>query len=179
MQTAPAVSVTLQAEPGWRAVIALLASAAPLCVLIWWVWHTSTSAYAPSLARTAIHAAALLLSIGIAAGAWSLRRAPVRRLGWDGEQWWADLKPASDRHVPDAALPGQVTLQLDLGGWMLLKFCATPVAEPGWRPPSYWIAVSARLYPLHWHALRCAVHSSIRKNIGNRTATEPPYTGVV
>ncbi len=179
MQSAPAVSITLQDEPGWRAAIALLTLAAPLCVLIWWAWHASTSAYPQSLTRTAMHAVALLVTTGLAASAWALRRAPVRRLSWDGQQWWADLKPAFDHRVPDAALPGQVALQLDLGGWMLLKFRATSPAESRWRPPTYWLAVSERLQHAPWHALRCAVHDSARKATGNSRATEPPYTGVV
>lgn len=162
MKPAPAVSVLLQPSPGWQYGIGLLAGITPLSVLAWILWHgvagspyfLTPQALPLSLATTA---AAVVLGLAV----WRLRVSPLRRLSWDGQQWWGDLRPDTPPNrrppLPDAALPGEVTLQIDLGGWMLLRFVPLSAEGQPLRHGACWAALGEAQHSLHWHALRCAL----------------------
>lgn len=86
--------------------------------------------------------AGVSLAFGLLASWWMGRRwlVPARRLAWDGAAW--QLQPGG--------LTGQVTLMVDLGDWMLVRF------SPGGR----WLPLSRREADADWQALRVALHAA-------------------
>lgn len=89
------------------------------------------------------------LLAGLAAVALARRHVvePVRRLGWDGNGW-SLAQPGGE------PVAGQVTLMIDLGGWMLLRFRPDGAGRRG----STWLPMSERSAAGAWHALRVALH---------------------
>jgi hypothetical protein len=91
----------------------------------------------------------------IAAVAWLMRgltRLAPLGLRWDGQCWHL----AASGPAAQEAVPGDLTVAIDLGVWMLLRF--EPAASARRAAPS-WIPVQRRGIESQWHALRCAVHS--------------------
>jgi hypothetical protein len=86
-----------------------------------------------------------------ACAALGLRR-PARRLVWDATAWTLAAPGGS-------AQTGCVTLMLDLGGWMLVRFC--PAAPSAGRRPQWaqWVPLSSRDAGGSWPALRVALHA--------------------
>jgi hypothetical protein len=161
MKSAPAVSVTLQPSPGWQRLMSWAAWAAPACVAGGVVWHGVAGS--PALQALPIRLMVLVALIaagllGVAIG--RLRTPRLRRLSWDGQQWWGDLRPeaaATATLLPDAALPGEVSLQIDWGGWMLLRFVPHAADGHALHRSTCWIALGEAPHRPHWHALRCAL----------------------
>jgi hypothetical protein len=91
-----------------------------------------------------------LALLGAAAGA--LRLPPVE-LRWDTQRW--HIVRASS---PDEPGPGRLTIALDLGAWMLLRFDHEPSAAPGAARRTTWLPVQRRGLEARWHALRCALY---------------------
>ncbi|MEY8877986.1 MAG: hypothetical protein AB9M60_15850 [Leptothrix sp. (in: b-proteobacteria)] len=159
MHTAPAVNLTLQADPGWQRLLAGVASATPLGMagLLMARLSARLNALRPDGSTamptpTQLIELAPALLVGLCALAvclvlsrrvWRLRQPTLSQLGWDGQRW-----AATDRQ--GCAILGELTLAVDLDRWMLLKLAG--------RDP-HWITVSASAHPLHWHALRCALHA--------------------
>jgi hypothetical protein len=71
----------------------------------------------------------------------SLWRVPAQSLRWDGQVWRLD------------AVPGELTVAVDIGPWMLLRF------TPGAGSRTRWLPVQRRGLEAQWHALRCAVYA--------------------
>jgi hypothetical protein len=88
--------------------------------------------------------------LGMAAAAVAGRAlaAPSIRIAWDGGSW--QLRSA--RGEPAC---GRVTLMLDLGAWMLVRFTPDAAAWRGAR----WLPLARRDCGGAWHALRVALHA--------------------
>jgi len=133
MRVAPPVqALSCSAGPWWRfqqAVVALSTAVAAGWAGAW-------------LGAEGLTLAGVSLALGLLASWWLGRRwlAPARRLAWDGVAW--QLQPAG--------LSGQVTLTIDLGDWMLVRF------SPGAR----WVPLSRREAATDWQALRVALHAA-------------------
>jgi hypothetical protein len=86
--------------------------------------------------------AGVSLTLGLLTSWWMGRRwlGPARRLAWDGAAW--QLQPGG--------LTGQVTLMIDLGDWMLVRF----------SPGAHWLPLSRRDAATDWQALRVALHAA-------------------
>ncbi|MEX8497881.1 hypothetical protein [Leptothrix ochracea] len=108
------------------------------------------------------------VGLGVTVGsAWWLRRElwprhsePALQQHWqlrwqEREQCWF-LLPPSTITSSTAAIPGRLSVQLDLQRWMLLRFQPTPTNRGA---PTPWLALSQRDLHTHWHTLRCAVHA--------------------
>ncbi|MEX8501997.1 MAG: hypothetical protein AB3X41_02990 [Leptothrix ochracea] len=91
---------------------------------------------------------------------WPRHSEPALQLRWqlrwqEREQYWF-LLPPSTITSSTAAIPGRLSVQLDLQRWMLLRFQPTPTNRGA---PTPWLALSQRDLHTHWHTLRCAVHA--------------------
>ena len=161
MKPAPAVSVLLQPSPGWQRVIGWAAWMAPACVVGVVLWHGLAASPALQLTSVRLMAPVALIAaglLGVFIG--RLRAQRLRRLSWDGQQWWGDLRPetaTAASPLPDAALPGEVSLQIDLGGWMLLRFLPRAADGRALRRGACWVALGEAPHRPQWHALRCAL----------------------
>jgi len=148
MRTAPAIQVSLNRFGAWRAAMLVLTLFGALALSGWLAWRDELSAAHRGIAVVVAAGAMLWLCM-------SLARLPAVQLAWDGQRW--TLKPmASARAEPIA---GEITVSVDLGPWMLLRFRpAMSSLSSRWARPS-WLPVQRRGFGPHWHALRCAVYS--------------------
>ena len=148
MRTAPALQVSLTRFGTWRAAVAVLTMLGTLTAAGWLVGREELAGVAKGVAMAVV--AALVWGLGR-----SLMRLPARRLSWDG-QCWALLDQVAGDAEPAA---GDISVAIDLGPWMLLRF--RPItASPWWLSMrSTWLPVQRRGIEPQWHALRCAVYS--------------------
>lgn len=133
MRQAPPVGVTCCGRGGWRVAGTVLAGAAAAALIGW------ASAWgglqAPAQAGAALVAASVAMVL-----AWRLGRSLPVRLQWDGAAW----------RMGDTE--GRLTVALDLGPWLLLRFDAL-------SGPVRWLPVGAVDAGSSWHGLRCAVYA--------------------
>ncbi len=148
MRTAPALQVSLTRFGIWRAAVVLLTSLGTLALAGWLSGQDELAGVAKGVALALV--AALFGGLGL-----SLMRVPARRLSWDG-QCWALLDMSAGGTEPIA---GEISVAIDLGPWMLLRF--RPIAASPWRESmqSTWLPLQRRGIEPQWHALRCAVYS--------------------
>jgi hypothetical protein len=144
MPAPAAVSIVLGRFGVWRfgtGLLLLLASTA----LAAWSW-------AGTAFDVRAFAAAAVACLAIAAAAWSTRTTGPVLLRWDGRQWFVGpgMVPGADSGATD------VSVALDLGGWMLLRLRPTSAAR--WRA-TVWLPAQQLGHEAHWHAFRCAVYS--------------------
>jgi hypothetical protein len=79
---------------------------------------------------------------------------PQRTLRWDRQQWWV-----ASGAGPEQA--GELSLAIDLGGWLLLRFQPEPsVRDRRARRRPEWIALQRRGLEADWHVLRCTIYAS-------------------
>ena len=134
MRASPACQVSLQRFGVWRAAVFLLALSGAAAMTGWLLGRESPVSIEWMMLVAAATLAILILAV-------SLWRVPAQSLRWDGQAWQLD------------ATPGELTVAIDLGPWMLL--CFTP--ESGGRPR--WLPAQRRGLEAQWHALRCAVYA--------------------
>ena len=148
MRTAPALQVSLTRFGIWRAAVLVLTLFGTLALAGWLVGQEGLTGVARGVSMAVM--AALVCGLGR-----SLMRLPARRLSWDG-QCWALLDLAAGGPEPVA---GEISVAIDLGPWMLLRF--RPITALAWRQSmqSIWLPVQRRGIEPQWHALRCAVYS--------------------
>jgi hypothetical protein len=145
MRASPAFQFVLSRFALWHAAVAGLAALAAATLIAWLATRTQPVPPLGLLAWGAALVAVAVLAIGS-------MRVPALVLRWDGRSWWL----ARPRREADA-LAGEVSVALDLGGFLLLRFVAlSPVAG---RRTARWLPVQRRGLEPHWHALRCAVYS--------------------
>ena len=143
MRAAPAVSVHCSGGLAWRLVQALVPALAASALIAWLLGHAQLPVV-PALGAVPV----------VAAVAWILARPTPRALSWDGQRWRLDGRE------------GSVSLMIDPGAWLLLRFDADPPAAR-----RSWLAVSrADAGPAH-HGLRAAVYCRPAESTpGTRTA---------
>jgi hypothetical protein len=144
MRASPAFRIRVARYGVWRAAVAALVVVA---FAVQAAWLASRAADTPVAASVMLAIVGLAL-LGGAAGA--TRTAPVE-LYWDTRRWL--LHPNGTGAGPH---PGNLTIALDLGDWMLLRFDPDPA--PPARRRATWLAVQRIGVEAHWHALRCAVY---------------------
>jgi hypothetical protein len=150
MRASPAFQVNLQHFTLWRAAVAALAVMAFACNLAWCASGTEARSVAVWLISNSI---AMWLAVAAVRAAQS---SPFS-LRWDTLDW--RLGPMSS--VGEEPTAGQLTVVMDLGSWMLLRFVQTEPAVQRYRlRPQRCLAVQRKGLEPRWHALRCAVYSS-------------------
>ena len=134
MRASPACQVSLQRFGAWRVAVCSLALAGAAAMTGWLIGRESPVAIGWMMPAAAVALAILALAV-------SLWRVPAQSLRWDGQAWQLD------------AAPGELSVAIDLGPWMLLRF------TPGASSRTRWLPVQRRGLEAQWHALRCAVYA--------------------
>jgi hypothetical protein len=168
MRAPPPLHVDAGGGPGWRAARAGLAGAAAGVPLAWaapWLvagigrWPLSlvvsegAARAVAGVPAIALNLAAAAVALAASLGRWrglsrQERTTPPACLRWDGTAWSLVAAPGA------TAVPGSVSLALDLGGWMLVRFHADESAGPR---ASAWLALRPSRGPAHWCAVRAAL----------------------
>jgi len=156
MRASPAFQVNLQRFAFWRSAVAVLAFMALVCTL---AWSASDTSPRPVSVWLLVNFVAIVLVWA----AVSASRTDALSLRWDTLNW--RLGPISS--VGEEPLVGRLTVVMDLGFWMLIRFVQT---EPAIRHfglrPQRCIAAQRRGMESTWHAFRCAVHASRPAELG-------------
>jgi hypothetical protein len=137
MRASPTFRIHIRHFGVWRAAVALLLAVALGVQSAWLIGRAGDT---PLAALLAIAAVDVLL---VVAASSALRVAPVE-LHWDTRRW----------HLAND--PGNLTIALDLGPWMLLRFDHD--ARPPGAPRTAWLPVQRMGLEAQWHGLRCAVY---------------------
>jgi len=147
MRAPPPIDISLTRFGCWRGALAILALGTGAVIAAWLL--ASADAQPPALRVGVALAAVLALGALLSAA-----RVAAVELGWDGAHWSCAVLDGGRAGPP---LPGELTVAIDLGSWLLLRFAA---ADPqGGRLPVRWLPVQRRGLEPQWHALRCAVHA--------------------
>ena len=110
MRASPAIHVSASRFGLWRGAVGVLAMAVVGTILLWLVGRDPPAA-APTQAIVGVLLCAV---IGLAIHLARVRHVGLRR---DGQAWHL-----SDTGNSIAETPGEVTVAIDLGAWMLLRF---------------------------------------------------------
>jgi hypothetical protein len=147
MRAFVAAQFTVSRFGAWRIAVWLVACLAVLLLMSWCVSMRGL----PGASIDALAALGMLTAVGLAL---QLTRLQSCSLRWDGQAWYFGLA----EQVGDETEHGSLTVMVDLGAWMLLRF-AGDHGSPGWSVT--WLPVQRRGMEAQWHALRCAVYSPI------------------
>jgi hypothetical protein len=155
VRTAPAITVVAAANRPWVAAVRGLALTCVVAVAAW-IGAQSMEAGAdissiPVWARCGL----LLAAAAVAWRARSIGQEPPVELQWDGQGWW--LRPAAAGGEATATTPRVVA---DLGSWLLVRCGIAPAGRGAER--ARWLALQQGHDAVQWHALRCALHASLR-----------------
>jgi hypothetical protein len=162
MRASPAFQINLQSFVLWQAAVGALVLLSFACILLWCASGTTPRS---SVVWASATTGTLLLGWGATL---AVRSMPLS-LRWDTLNW--RLGPLDS--VGEEPFAGQLTVVLDLGSWMLLRFVQTdPPARRGGLRPQHWLAAQRRGLGSQWHTLRCAVYSSRPAQLG--LATDHP-----
>ncbi len=138
MRARPSLEIDIVNFGVWRAAVLALTGTVCAAMAAWWLARP-----APALMSAM---AALSVAVAVVAALSSLRLPPLA-LKRSGGLW----------HLQRGNRPsesGELTVTLDLGGWMLLRF--VPELAGG---SARWIPLQRRGLEAQWHALRCAVYA--------------------
>ncbi len=158
MRAAPAFQVSLQRFGWWRAAVLTLGVLGAAAFVTGW-WSREASHGICTSIVVAVGAVAIL------GGSVGLARVRARSLRWDGQGWHLGATGA----VADDAAPGELSVMIDLGPWMLLRFDPDIGAA---HPRAVWLPAQRSGLEAQWHALRCAVYSP-RPRPGGDSAAGP------
>ena len=172
MRAIAACQFILSRFEAWRWAVALFTGCVVVGLTLWFTIRPVALPWWAAVALGIVGLASLALCE-------SLLRTPAVSLRWDGQDWHLGLA-SSAGHEPTA---GALSVALDLGDWMLLRFCAHEEthgrpkvphpprgADDVCRRPGgalkpcrgsrvTWLPVQRRGMEPHWHGLRCAVYS--------------------
>ena len=129
----------------WRIAVWLLAGSSVLSLMVWGF------ASRESNPLTHMALAGILASSSVAI-AIQLTRQQACSLRWDARNWYLGRAD----QIGDEPLQGDLSVVIDLGPWMLLRFDPAGAAP---RRQVRWLPVQRRGLEAHWHELRCAVYS--------------------
>jgi hypothetical protein len=145
MRAIAACQFTLSRFEAWRCAVVALTGCVILVLSLWFIGQPET----PHGGVAAALGLVALAALGLGASLLPTRAVSVR---WDGRDWHAGPADA----VGQEPLSGALSVSVDLGSWMLLRF--QPDA-PARRFGATWLPVQRRGLEPQWHALRCAVYS--------------------
>ena len=146
MRAAPALQITLIRFRAWHTALSVLACLGLACLSAW-AWLRPEPLAASALGGVGLAMLACIATAGSARGR-------AASLAWDGQAWHLGA-PAC---APDARVRGRVSVQIDLGHWMLLRYRP----DRGGSHSTVWLPVQRSDLASAWHALRCAVYAPDR-----------------
>jgi hypothetical protein len=144
MRAIAACQFTLSQFGAWRWAVLTLMGVVLLALLSWLIGQHGEFHWG---AAVGLGLGAL---ISLALGG-SLLRNPAVCLRWDGQAWYAGPAASAVRKIP-----GDLSVAVDLGPWMLLRFQANEIGRPA---NVLWLPVQRKGLEAQWHTLRCAVYS--------------------
>ena len=145
MRASPPIEVALTRFGLWRAGVLLVAFGTFVAIGAWLTLREDELG-------SAVSVIAVVVTLAVLAGALLAARVAPARLQWNGSGWQLAHSGTGAATLVD----GDVTVAIDLGFWMLLRFVATPRGR--WRRV-VWLPVQRLGLEAQWHALRCAVCS--------------------
>ena len=145
MRAAAACQFTLSRFGAWRLAVTALAGGSALALVCWSVGQSLPMHWGITVSVGVV--AAAVLGLGAMQG-----RIEAVSLRWDGLDWHVGTVESVGRE----ASTGTLTVALDLGAWMLLRFQAHTLHT---GPRITWLPAQRRGLESQWHALRCAVYS--------------------
>jgi hypothetical protein len=148
MRAAPAFQISLHRFGVWRCGVLLIATLGAAALAAWVFARAPTFELAPAMLATAAGAGWIWLVA-------SLIRVPAVSLRWDGSSWHL----GASGETGSASPPGELTVAIDLGAWMLLRF-EPALAPSSQRARPVWIPAQRRGVEAQWHGLRCAVYGA-------------------
>lgn len=168
MHAAPAFQVVVRDFGIWRGTVVSIAALDLLTIAAFCVEQVSN----PGNVLFGVVAMAALGITAALATAWvavTLFRVSPSLLRWDGRVWrlsFADPVRGAD-DLADRV--GSLTVAIDLGSWLLLRFAADGPGPGLIR----WLPVQRFGLESHWHALRCAVFGARRRSLDE--ADDEPF----
>ena len=145
MRASPPIEVALTRFGLWRAGVLLAAFVTVAAVGAWLMLGHDQLGSAFSILS-------LVVTLAVVAAAASAARVKPTRLTWNGSGWQLSRSGVGQ----ETPVRGEVSVAIDLGVWMLLRFVA---GSRGRRRCVVWLPVQRRGLEAQWHALRCAVCS--------------------
>ncbi|HEY0818424.1 MAG TPA: hypothetical protein VGD46_06575 [Rhizobacter sp.] len=141
MHAPPPYQITLRRFGVWRVGCAVLVAASGLATGAW------------ALTAAKVHPVALWVSLAVWAVASIAVRVQMSRLApvslrWDGQAW--HVGPVTT--VGEEPQAGTVSVSIDLGAWMLLRFV------PAGARRGVWLPAQRRGHEAAWHGLRATVY---------------------
>lgn len=154
MRAFVAAQFTVSRFGAWRIAVGSVAGVAVLLLASWCVALRGLQGASIDL----LAALGILIAVGLAM---QLTRLQACSLRWDGRTYFLGLADQGG----DESEHGSVTVVIDLGTWMLLRF-AGDRGSP--RRSATWLPVQRRGMEAQWHALRCAVYSPRPEAVADR-----------
>jgi hypothetical protein len=142
MRGAPPVEIRVRRQGPWRAFVVALVVLTVASIGLW---------LASAEVDTAVQAMLAVLTLAAGAAALSTTAPFNLCVRWTGSCWTL----ARGEEPGSEPVTGVLTVAIDLGGWMLLRFAAGST-----RTRTIWIPVQRGSVEGDWHALRCAVHAA-------------------
>ena len=163
MRASPPFQASLHRFGMWRGAMLVLALLGVSATVAWLATREEPPEY-PLLVAAGL-GCSLVVFIAV-----SLSKVPPICLRWDGQTWHLG-QPGTD---VEAWASGNMSVKLDLGPWMLLRF--RPATQAPFRLPSRvkWIPAQRLGAEGHWHGLRCAVYSPRPAPAGAAGSTTAP-----
>ena len=143
MRASPPIEVELRPDVLWMLSVGALACVS-IAGIATCIFTGDGTVPLPAQAGAAALAA---LAAGLALSSLRPRRGHLR---WSGARW----QLASSTDPASQPTHGAVTVALDLGAWMLLRF----EAEPSGSGRVVWLPMGRGAQVRLWHGLRCAVY---------------------
>jgi hypothetical protein len=141
MHAPPPYTITLRCFDRWKIGCSALVMMS-LAVVSFWSWV----AFSPY--PVGCVAGALLWGLASFALLVHAQRLSPQRLRWDGQGWrWS-----SELHPVAEGMPGSLSVALDLGTWMLLRFILDDTRKTLWLP------VQHRGHESTWYGLRATIY---------------------
>ena len=146
MRAPPPIDIALTRFGCWRGALAFLAICTAAVTAAWLVasFDQQPGALLIGVSMVATSMLAVMLSAV---------RVPAVELRWDGATWSCAVRAGARTGL---AVQGELTVALDLGSWLLLRFVPAGSRR---RVDARWLPAQRRGLEAQWHALRCAVHA--------------------
>jgi len=154
MRAAPDIHVCVTRFGMWRAAVLAVGLFAAVAIVVWATQHMRVLSWPAAVGQFAGSAAALVSILWLTA---DLVRVPAFQLRWDGLSWYFNrADPTSADAVAGDPQAGDLSIAIDLGAWVLLRF--TPGAPPA-GARTRWLPLQRHGLERQWHGLRCALYS--------------------
>ena len=147
MRASPPIDIALSRSGLWLFFVVAVTLTSVIVVATWLLLGMGGPAFSPDLPAAGLAGLTLVLSCLALLAA----RLPGGRLAWNGRCWALTDAACGNGE----AVVGSVTVALDFGSWLLLRF----IAHPQHGGTTRWLPLQRSRHEDDWHALRCALHA--------------------